>query len=333
VDTLTHGVASLALQRAFFPRASWRTVAAIVVAGVIADVDWFTATLGPAAYLQWHRTASHSLTFVAVLAVAAFLAAKIAAKSPELWRGFSWASIAAAALLHLVLDALQTDSVALVWPFSQRRFALDLLANLDLWLIVIFAAAILFPELFRLVSEEIGSRSKAPRGRDGAIAGLVVAALYLGLRFLVHGNTVASLDSHTIAGETPHRAAAFPDSTSPFTWHGVVETQSAIHLVTLHSSGRGVAYASGITTVHKPEPSPMLAAAQASPTVVAFLKFARFPKATVLATAEGYEVGIGDFKDQATDEKGHTIFADIVLDKNSRLVSSELQWQKTYASK
>src|SRR5439155_15320077 len=116
----------------------------------------------------------------------------------------------------------------------------------------------------------------------------------------------------TMAGETPHRAAAFPDSTSPFLWHSIVETQSALHLVVMRSMGGEVSYASGVTTLHKPEASPMLTAAQNSPAAVAFVKFARFPKAVVQTEREGFSVEIQDLKNQATEDKSRAIFADIV---------------------
>jgi hypothetical protein len=232
------------------------------------------------------------------------------------------------ALLHLLLDLCQSDGVALLWPFSSRRFALDVLPPLEPWLLTILIAAILLPELFLLVNEEIGSHAKRPRGRNGAIVGLTFAVLYIGLRVLLHANAVASLEAHTMAGEMPHRAAAFPDTTSPFLWHSMVETQSALNLVMIRSMGNEVSYASGVTTLHKPEPSPMLAAAQNSPAAVSFVRFARFPKAVVQTESEGYSVEIQDLKDQATDEQSHAIFADINLDKNSRVISSELQWQR-----
>jgi len=330
VDPLTHGVASFALQRALFPRASWRSVIAIVVAGVIADVDWFSASLGPAEFLRWHRTTTHSVTFILLLAVAAFFfSLKTRNVAGDMWQGFSWMAVGLAASFHLALDVFQADSIGLFWPFSQRRFALDLLANLDPWLLAILVAAILFPELFRLVGEEIGARNKRPRGRNGAIIGFACIALYIGYRAVVHGNAVAALEAHTVAGEIPRRAAAFPDSTSPFLWHSIVETESTIDLVTLRSTGGEVTDATGVTTLHKPEPSPVLSIAQNSPAAIAFVKFARFPKATVVKETEGYSVEIQDLKDQATEEKGRAIFADITLDKNPQLVSSELQWQKS----
>lgn len=329
MDPLTHGVASFALQRAFFPRASWRSAVTVVAAGVVADLDWFTASLGPSGYLRWHRTATHSLIFVVILAITVFLISRSDKKDPgEVWAGLSWLPVAAAGLLHLFLDVLQADDVALLWPFSSRRFALDILPSLEPWLLTILIAAILLPELFLLVSDEIGSRTKRPRGRNGAIIGLTVALLYVGLRAVLHSNTVASLEAHTIAGEMPRRAAAFPDSASPFLWHGIVETQSALHLVVMRSMGGEVSYASGVTTLHKPEPSPMLTAAQNSSAAVALVKLARFPKATVQTETEGYSVEIQDLRDQAIEERARAIFADIDLDKHSRVLSSELQWQK-----
>jgi len=363
VDPLTHGVASFALQRAFFPRAKFLTVAAMLVAGLSADLDSIAALSGPAAYLTWHRGAAHSLLaalFLSPLAVLLTFAALLAfgmARSggitipvgranPTLeahdrdtarlqTRSLLFrASLAclASTLLHLVLDVCQSDGVGLFWPFSSQRLSLDVLPKIDPWLLTTLIAAIVLPELFRLVSDEIGARNKRPRGHNGAIVGLSFAFVYLGLRSLLHANTVASLEAHTIAGETPRRVGAFPDSTSPFLWHSVVETQSALNLVVMRSMGGEVGYASGVTTLHKPDPSPILAAAQNSGSAITFVRFARFPKATVETELEGYSVAILDLKDQATDENSRVIYADIHLDKNARVVWSGLQWQKDRAS-
>jgi len=329
-------------------------VSAVLLAGVLPDLDYFSFLLGPAAYLEWHRAVTHSLTVWPVLSALAVILAVLSATpfggihrlgrrdplrqgehprggaargSRALFSSLFLASICSM-LLHLAMDLCQADGVELLWPFSTRRFALDLLPGFDLWLLIVLAAAVLLPELFLLVGEEIGSRAKRPRGQNGAIVGLVCAILYLCARFLFHGNAVASLEAHTIAGEMPRRVGAFPDSTSPFLWHGVVETQSSLNLVDLRSTGGEVTDASSITTLHKPDPSPVLAAAQGSPAAVAFVRFARFPKATVENETEGYSVEIYDVKDQATGQKGRTIFADINLDKNAKVVSSELQWQQ-----
>jgi len=342
VDPLTHGLASLAVQRGFFPRTSWRGVLAIVAAGVIADLDGFSASFGPSAYLRWHRTATHSIVFVVVLTLATFLfsrsirrttnassqttnlSARTALSSQIM---FPWIAVAVTASLHVVMDLLQADSVAPLWPFSAKRFALDTLPHIDPWLLIILAAAILFPELIRLVSEEIGSRTKRPRGRNGAIAGLAFALIYFGMRALFHAGVTASLEARTVTGEMPRRSAAFPDSASPFLWHCIVETESALHLLNLRTMGGEVTYATGVTTLRKPEPSPFLTAAQASLAAREFLSVARFPKAVLQKETEGYSVEIQDLKDLST-QSNRAIFVDINLDRSAKVVSSELQWQK-----
>ena len=80
------------------------------------------------------------------------------------------------------MDLLQADAFTPFWPFSAKTFSFDVAPFIDPWLIVILVAAILFPELVRLVSDEIGARAKRPRGRNGAIAGLFFALFYFGLR-------------------------------------------------------------------------------------------------------------------------------------------------------
>jgi len=315
-----------------------------VVAGLAADLDSLTSLAGPAAYLAWHRGAAHSLLaallippLAALATFAAFQAFDRAgraettsASAPRNLKAMLSLTLPAglaAALLHLLLDLCQVQGASLLWPFSSRRFALDLVPKIDPWLLAVLIGAIVLPELFRLVSDEIGARQRRPRGRRGAVAGLSFALLYLGLRALLHANTVTSLEAHTIAGESARRVGAFPDSTSPFLWHSIVETQSALNLVLMRSMGGEVGYASAVTTLHKPEPSPMLLAAQDSTAAVAFLRFARFPKATVESERDGYSVEIQDLTDQATGEKSSAILAGIDLDKNSRVVSSDLQWQ------
>jgi len=330
VDPLTHGLASLALQRGFFPKASWRAIIAILCAGLVADMDFLSTNFGPSAYLRWNRTATHSIAFIMVLALAAFLFSLMLRSNPGVlsWTGFSWTAIAAAAALHILMDVLQADPVSPFWPLSVRRFSLDISPTIDPWLILILAAAIFLPELFRLVSDEIGSRATRPRGRNGAIAGLAFALIYFAMRAQFHGNVTASLEARTVSGEIPRRVSAFPDSVSPFLWHSVVETESALHLSTMRSMCGEVSYASGVTTLRKPEPSPVLTSAQSSPVAVTFLKTARFPKATVEQETEGFSVEINDLKDQAMQTSDHAIVADIVIDKNGSLLSSELHWRK-----
>jgi len=83
MNVLTHGLASLALARAAWPRAPKQLWIVAVATGVIADIDSASAWWGASAYLRWHRTYTHSL-FASLVLAAAFAADARAAVN--VWR-------------------------------------------------------------------------------------------------------------------------------------------------------------------------------------------------------------------------------------------------------
>jgi inner membrane protein len=329
MDPLTHALASYTLKRAAFPRVTRSVTLAILVAGTIADLDTFSAYFGPSAYLTFYRTYCHSLVaalLFSLLVTLAFLILK--PKNPETQISSAKIFIAAlaAALLHLVMDLCQSAGVQLFWPFSPRRFALDWVAHLDLWILAILLAGILLPTLSGLVTEEIGARHKGPRGNIGASLALAALFLYLVLRFVYHGNAIAALESRTYRGESSRRVAAFAESSSPFRWHGIVETERALHDVEV-PVGPGAEFdpVSAITA-YKPEPSPALDAARDSAIARRFLRVARFPKASVEKTPEGYHVILRDFPFTRDASSGWRVQALIDTDPSGKVLSEELVW-------
>jgi inner membrane protein len=346
MDVGTQGLASLSIARAFVPRASWRAWAVIVVAGTIANVDVFSLLLGPNAFLEWHRTYVHSivvsLIVSAALATAYILASsrrggrveeKTPARVPALPKAGGspvafFAAVFLAGLLHLALDAIQSDGTMIFWPLSRQRVALDWLPHIDPWIIAILITALFLPELTRLVSDEIGAKSKGPRGRVGAIIGLIFVAMYVGLRADLHCDAVAILQNRSYGGAAPRRVSAYPEAVSLVTWRGMVETDGALRqpLVDVSQSARfdpdnGV-------TLFKPEPSPILDQAQQSAAARKFLAVARFPRAEVEKTPDGYEVELRDLRYAAIGEANRKIRARIALDESGKVLSDELVWAR-----
>src|SRR5215472_7851471 len=322
MDPLTHALASFTLQRAAFPRLSRSATIAVVLAGTIADADLLSTSFGPSAYLSFDRTYFHSLPAALVFALVATLRFFLKPKSTEnpIPRATIFAAAVAAALLHLALDVCQTSSVQLLWPFSARRFALDWLASLDLWILAILLAGILLPLLAGLVTEEIGARRKGPRGRLGASLALVALLLYLGTRLMLHGDAVASLQSRSYRGELPRRVAAFAESSSPFRWRGIVETERALHDVEV-PVGPGADFDPGSAiATYKPEPSPALDAAHNSKVARRFLQVARFPKASVEQTQTGHLVILRDFPDSRDVASGLRVQALIDIDPSGKVL-------------
>jgi hypothetical protein len=228
------------------------------------------------------------------------------------------------------MDTCQSAGVELLWPFSARRFALDWVAHLDLWILAVLLAGIFLPMLSGLVTEEIGARSKGPRGRTGASVALAAMILYVAARFALHANAVAALESRTYHGEQPRRVSAFPESGSPFRWHGIVETESALHDVEI-DVGPGASFdAESAITTYKPEPSPALDAARNSSVAQRFLKVARFPKASVEKNPEGFHVILRDFPHSRYASSGRHVEALIDNDPSGRIRSQELAWDPAY---
>lgn len=331
MDVLTHGLASYSLARAAFPLFRSRTQLAMVAAGTIADVDYFSYYLGPASYLHFHRTYAHSLP--AALLVAALCTGTVAfsfrrtADRPRLTSVFL--ATLAAALLHLGLDLCQAQPVEILWPVSSQRVPFDLLAAFDLWILLLLLAGVLFPQLAALVTQEIGARSRSPRGRLGALVALSTILLYVAARSALHAEARQLLDSRAYRGEIPRHFAALPDSTSPFLWHGVVETASALHALDLTVGPVTHFDPEAASTLYKPEPSAPLEAALGTTSARLLLSAARFPKASLEKFESGFHIELRDFARSSDAELGPCPVALIDTDPVSRLLSERLAWPDT----
>lgn len=328
MDPLTHGLASFALKRAFFPKAERPILISMLFAGTLIDLDWLSSLLGPSAFLKWNGGPLHSIVASLILALLISFAIRSYAKSRglllqgALW----WLAPICAALLHIGMDALLSSGIKLFWPISQARIAVDWLPTFDLWILILIALGILVPELFRLVTDEIGAKSKKPRGQTGAILALALIAVYVVGRGMLHSSAALMIMERTYAGESPRRGAAFPDATSPFQWHAIVETQSALHFVQVPTGPRSNFDPESAVHIHKPEPSPMLDAAQSTEAAQQFLAAARFPKATVQKETEGYSVELRDLKYDVSGQTSRVVDADINLDNSSKVTLSHLEW-------
>jgi len=330
MDVLTHGLASYSVTRALFPRASHATLLATVLAGAAADLDQLSAYVGPSAFLKWHRTATHSILGTLVI-VAAFLGvasliARNKANADTLRTIFL--ALLAACSLHVAMDLTQNESVQVLWPFRAQRYSADWVAHFDLWILLIFLAGALLPQLLALVTEEIGAKSKAPRGRVGAMLALLAVFIYIWARFVLHGNAVAMMEARTYRGELPRRVAAFAESDSPFHWRGLVETERAFRDLDLNLAP-GSSFNPDAAVVHyKPESSVPLDAARTTESVRRFLEAAKFPKATVEKTNTGYRVQLRDLAQQQEARPGPRVIAIVETDANAKVLSDELAWDQ-----
>lgn len=329
MDPVTHVLASYTLKRSLFPRATRSLTVAMLFAGTLADLDNLSAYFGPSAFLRFYRTGFHSLALAVVIATAVTLVFLAFGRRPETPVAGSGAFLAAlvASVAHVLLDFTQSDSVELLWPVSPRRRGLDWTAHLDLWIAGIFLAALVIPKISSLVGEEIGAKARGPRGRVGATVALVTVVLYVALRAMLHGNAIAALESRSYRGETPRRSAALPDDLSLFRWYGVVETERALHSVTL-GTGPGASFdPEGALTSYKPEPSVALDAARDTGAARRFLAATRFPKASLERVPAGFRVELRPFPSSQGGRSGRRVMATIETDPGGKILSEELVWE------
>ena len=330
MDAFTHGLASYSITRGLFPRASRATLIVAIVGGMAADVDYVTTSIGPSAFLQWHRTATHSALFAIGMAIVCAIGVALGTKGRPKADSFRTILLAllAACGLHVAMDLTQNESVQVLWPFRAQRYSADWVARFDLWILVILLAGVLLPQLLALVTEEIGAKSKGPRGQAGAIIALLGVFAYIGARAVLHGNAVATMEARTYRGELPRRVGAFGESDSVFHWRGLVETERAFYDFDLNvMPGTSFNPDSGSVS-YKPESSAALEAARTTESVRRFLDATTFPKASVEKTNKGYRVELHDLAQQRDARSGRHVSAIVETDGNAKVLSDELEWDK-----
>ena len=323
----THALLSLVLARALFAKRGWPLLAGILLAGTLADLDLLATLFGPAAYLAARNTITHSIagTLIVIFLGALIVRALDKTKSVSLRTILLAVSLSAA--LHLLLDFFSTAGIALLWPIRATRYSTDWLPNIDPWLLAVLLAGLLLPELRRLVTTEIGAKEKSLRGQTGAVVALAIVALYVAARFLLHSSSLTLLESRAYRGESPAHIASLPDSFSPLTWIGIVETESLLCTVPVPIVGKP--FDPEIARCqHKPDPSPTLAAALQTAVAQKYLNASRFPRASLSTTTDGTTLALRSMRDFAQGDPPNAVAAQILLDARSRIISEQIVWAR-----
>ncbi len=191
MDLLTHGLVGAALAQSAAPREEARFAAGVgFLAGMLADADaLITSAADPLLVLEYHRHFTHSLLFIPVggLIAAAVL-------WPFLRRRLPFARLYLYALLGYalagLLDACTSYGTHLLWPFSDARQALSIIAVVD----PLMTLAIGIPLAVGIVR----------RRPNAARLGLALGVCYLALGFVQHERAESA--AVALARERGHEA-------------------------------------------------------------------------------------------------------------------------------
>ena len=341
MEILNHALLSLLLARAgqaFLPRYG---AAMLTVSSVVADFDFVSYLGGPAAFLRFHRGVLHSVPCSVVLVCAIALAfwavaRRHAATNPDAkFCPLSFIEVLAVCAVgvaaHLLLDLASGIGVQLLWPLRQGWTAWNLLSNLDPWILALLVLGLLLPEVFRLVSEEIGEREKRPRGQRAAVVTLLLLLIYVGARSGLHSRAVDELNSREYRGAAPLATGAFPSALSLFAWRGLVSTDNSIVQIEI-SLAPGAGFDPDQAVPHfKPEDSAALEVAENTPAAKTFLRYARFPLASLERDDEGYRFTLRDMRFASSDYGAENIVVRVELNADLRVTRQEFRYANSVA--
>ncbi len=331
MDNLSHTLAAVALSQAGLNRKTRFATITLIVGANLPDVDLVSALGGAASYLKYHRGITHSILGAAILAAALgalayFVGRKFPpAKKPGPPVDARWLFMISGIALasHVLMDFTNSYGTRPFMPFSARWYAWDIMPIVDLLLWALLILGLSLPPLFRLISEEVGAPKTKPRA--GAIFALCSMLALWGVRDVAHRRVLGMLDAHTYGQENPVRLGAFPSPLNPLAWNGVVETETAFHILAVSALDPDVD-AEHTTVFHKPDPSPVIDAAAKTRTAQIFLDFARFAWPNVEETDNGYDVIIEDFRAATSPGQRRPFVVEIELDKNLRVLSESFSF-------
>jgi membrane-bound metal-dependent hydrolase YbcI (DUF457 family) len=327
MDNLTHSLFGATLARTPLGQAGRGTTAALIIASNVPDIDIVTTANGSIGYLQWHRGPTHGPIGIVALGLAtaaivsgAYRVIDARARDRAVERGrvapFGMLAIVSTTgvLLHVLMDIPTSYGVRVLSPFSWRWFAVDWMPIIDIWLLIVLLAGLVF-----------GLRSPAAKRRNGAIVLALMAVIY-GVRAAAHHQALVLAPrllgptlpqpcdpaaAHPAVVDVWPRAsvtmpvlaagkrclveiAAMPDFVGPFSWRIIAQMSNAyeIYQLDLLDARIRAADPSGDAFWRQVRRypniwTPTVEQAASSRLGRIFLGFSRFPAARSVVDAEG----------------------------------------------
>jgi hypothetical protein len=128
--------------------------------------------------------------------------------------------------------------------------------------------------------------------------------------------------SREYRGQVALSAGAFPISSSPFDWRGVVVTDNTLEELDLGVGLHQEFDPDRSLTHYKPDDSPALHAGQQAESTQTFLRYARFPLASVARQEDGYRFELRDLQ-FADNSDPDNIFVRVDLNSALRVISQQ----------
>ena len=217
MDSITHGIVGAVIARAGFSKSLGRSgIIAGVIASLLPEAALVLRLFGEEVLLKYHRGFGNSLFLIPLIALGlAFVFNRLSSKKNFLlFFILCFLSLA----VHNFFDLLTSFGTMLLFPFSDRRFSLDLIFIIDPYYSGILIAGLIFSIFIKKYPERICQLS------------LIVIALYTLLCAFAHSRALNLGYEYAKANKLEAvEVAALPQPLSPFRWANYIETENEIH--------------------------------------------------------------------------------------------------------
>jgi inner membrane protein len=344
VEPLTHFLTGACLGRAGFNRTTALATLTMTLGAEAADIDILAYLKGSTFGFAHHRGFTHTFLGVPFVAAAVLLLVWIIYRIRQRFRkdeeghaawlrrrglpetprwGVLYGLACIAGLVHILLDFTNNYGIRPFEPFSYRWYAWDIVFIFEPLLYVFLIGGLVLPALFGLINEEIGSRTRKPRGAIGAVVALVLMVALWGVRDFQHRHALAAMNDRLYQGVEAIRTGAFPYPGNPFHWAGVAETETFFENMEVDSLHGEVDPRGRSVVRYKPEETPITLSAKSSYLGRAYLDWARFPLVEVEnreAPVKSYLVRFMDLRFMYPDQARRPLRATVALDSNLKVV-------------
>ena len=293
MEPVTHILFGANMGRAGLNRKTGLATLTLAISAELPDIDVLANFAGRVEGFAHHRGITHTLIGAPLMA-AVSLGIVWLIHRWRLKRGhippiaLRWPMLYGCALLgslsHIFLDFTNNYGVRPFEPFSYRWYSWDIVFIFEPILFAFLVLGLIAPGFKRLIDREIGEEQQRAqmRGRTAAITALILVALLWWFRDAQHRRAIVAMESTDYyvskdVSEKPRRVAAYPYMFDPFSWLGVVETNSYLGILPVNSFFRAVDPQQIGTYFPKPVETPHSLAAKKSYLGRVYLDWARFP--------------------------------------------------------
>ena len=218
MDVVTQGLLGGVLAQSAARKEERKAASVIgILAGMLADADiLIRSSVDPLLTIEYHRHFSHSLFFIPIGALIAFLLLwPFIRHRLSAWRLYFFCLLGYS--MSGVLDAFTSYGTHLLWPLSEQRISFNIISIIDPVFTVIL-----------LVTFILGLRLQ---GQRTAVVGLLLCVAYLGLGFLQLQR--AQEEAHNLAamrGHVTQQHVVKPTLANMVLWRSVYIANERIHV-------------------------------------------------------------------------------------------------------